>query len=152
MNIRYLAVPAVAVTLFAAGCGDDDKKSETTASTPQTQGSTQSTPAQAPAADAGGEEAVKQTVLDWTFKGDCELMTDKFLEAQAFVGDTREERCDFFEKAFQKPQYSEGDVKFRKVTVTGDKAVVTVGSDLANITTDYHLVAEGGKWRIDEAD
>ncbi len=79
-------------------------------------------------------------------------MTDKFLEAQAFVGDTREERCDFFKKAFVKPQYKESDVKFRKVTVTGDKAVATVGSDIANITTDYHMVNEGGQWKIDEAD
>ena len=149
MNIRYLAVPAAAVALFAAGCGDDDTKTDQAA--PQAPAQTQ-TASKAPAEPAaGGEDAVKQTVLDWTFKGDCDLMTDKFLEAQAFVGDTREERCDFFEKAFQKPQYKESDVKFRKVEVTGDKAVATVGSDLANITTDYHLVAEGGKWRIDEA-
>ena len=52
-----------------------------------------------------GEDAVKEAVLKWTFEGDCDLMTDKFLEAQAFVGDTREERCDFFEKAFVEPQY-----------------------------------------------
>src|SRR5215213_466123 len=145
MNMRYLALPAATLALFAPACGDDDKKTDTGAAQPaQTQ-------PQQTATDAGGEDAVKQTILDWTFKGDCDLMTDKFLEAQAFVGDTREERCDFFEKVFQKPQYKESDVKFRKVEVTGDKAVATVGSDLANITTDYHLVAEGGKWRIDEA-
>jgi len=158
MNLKtFLLVPAAALALVAAGCGDDDKSSDNGASAnpPAQQESTasQSTPAPAPASDApaGGEDAVKQTILDWTFKGDCDLMTDKFLEAQAFVGDTRQERCDFFQKAFQKPQYKESDVKFRKITVTGDKAVATVGSDLANITTDYHLIATGGKWQIDEA-
>ena len=135
MNLKtFLVVPAAALALVAAGCGsDDDKSSDKPAS-----------------ANPPAQDAVEQTVLDWTFKGDCDLMTDKFLEAQAFVGDNRKERCDYFEKAFQKPQYKESDVKFRKVSVTGDKAVATVGSDIANVTTDYHLVATGGKWRIDE--
>src|SRR3954453_23319400 len=108
MNLKtILLVPAVGLALVAAGCGSGDDKSTDKASSPQ--------------------DAAKQAVLDWTFKGDCDLMTDKFLEAQAFIGDDRKERCDYFEKAFHKPQYQESDVKFRKVTVTGDKAVVTVG-------------------------
>jgi hypothetical protein len=37
-------------------------------------------------------DAVKQTILDWTFEGDCDLMTDKFLEAQAFAGDMADRR------------------------------------------------------------
>jgi hypothetical protein len=154
---RFLLLPAAALALLAAGCGDDENNSEPAASNPPAQTTTQadkpaqpaeSAPAEAP---AGGEDAVKETILTFTFEGDCDTMTDKFLEAQAFIGDTREERCEFFQKAFSKPQYKESDVKFRKVEVTGDKAVATVGSDIANITTDYHLVSEGGKWRIDEA-
>jgi hypothetical protein len=157
MNLKtFLVVPAAALALAAAGCGsDDEKKSDTaasTSSTPSTQQQQQQTPPSTSSdAPAGGEDAVKQVVLDWTFKGDCDLMTDKFLEAQAFVGDNRKERCDFFKKAYVKPQYKESDVKFRKVEVTGDKAVVTIGSDISNITTDYHLVANGGSWQIDEA-
>jgi len=130
---RLIVIPAAALALLAAGCGDDENKSE-------------------PAASNTGEDAVKQTVLDFTFEGDCDTMTDKFLETQAFIGETRKERCDYFAKTFQKPQYKESDVKFRKVEVTGDKAVVTIGSDLANITSDYTLVAAGGKWQIDEVD
>ena len=151
MNLtRFLIVPAAALALVAAGCGDDDTSKDPQPQ-PQAASKDPSKPATpAPAADAGGEDAVKETILTWTFEGDCDLMTDKFLEAQAFVGDTREERCDFFQKAYTKPQYKESDVKFRKIEVTGDKAVATVGSDLANITTDYHLVATGGKWQIDE--
>jgi hypothetical protein len=77
-------------------------------------------------------------------------MTDKFLETQAIVGDTREERCDSFKSTFQKPQYSEDDVKFRKVTVSGDTATATVGSDISNVEAEYKLIAEDGAWKIDE--
>jgi hypothetical protein len=150
MKIHLLTAPAVALALVAAGCGDDEKKGDTGTAAPP---STAKEPVRPAPADApgGGEDAVKQTILDWTFKGDCDLMTDKFLEQQAFIGDNRKERCDYFEKVFQKPQYSESDVKFRKVAVTGDKATATVGSDISNITSDYTLVAEGGQWKIDEA-
>ena len=158
MNLKtFLLVPAAALALFAAGCGDDEKKSEPAAqSTPAQTQSTASqkpadtAPAEAPA--AGGEDAVKQVVLDFTFKGDCDTMTDKFLDTQAFVGETREEKCDYFEKQFQKPQYSESDVKFRSVQIDGDKATVVIGSDIANITTEYSLVTEGGQWKLDEFD
>ena len=159
MNLKtFLVVPAAALALLAAGCGDDDKKSDTGASsTPPTQqqstASQQTPPAstqEAPA--AGGEDAVKQVVLDYTFKGDCDTMTDKFLETQAFIGETRTERCDYFEKAFQKPQYSEDDLKFRKVAIAGDKATVVTGSDIANIETEYTLVNQGGQWKLDEFD
>src|SRR3954447_18996124 len=131
---RFMILPAVASALLAAGCGDDQKS------------------ATQPHPQASGEDAVKDTVLKWTFEGDCDLMTDKFLEDQAFIGDTRQERCDFFAKAYTKPRYKESDVKFRKVAVTGNTAVATVGSDIANVTTDYHLVATGGKWQIDSGD
>ena len=151
---RILLLPALGLALVAAGCGDDDKNSEPAASstptqTTQPQDPVKPAPEEAP---AGGEDAVKQTIITWTFEGDCETMTDKFLESQAFVGDNRTERCKYFEDSFQKPQYKESDVKFRKVTVTGNKAVVTVGSDIANVEADYHLVSEGGKWKIDEVD
>ncbi len=152
---RILLLPALGVALVAAGCGDDDKSSESaTTSTPAqtTQPRDPVQPAPEDASDAGGEDAVKETILKWTFEGDCELMTDKFLEEQAFVGDTRTERCDYFEDSFQKPQYQESDVKFRKVTVTGDKAVAVIGSDISNVESEYTLVAEGGQWKIDEAD
>ena len=148
MNLKtFLLVPAAGLALVAAGCGGDNKSSS------ETQAPAQSTAsAKTPAADAGGEDAVKAAVLKWTFEGDCDVMTDKFLEAQAFVGETRQERCDFFKKAYTKPQYKPSDVKFRKVVVTGKTAVATIGSDISNITTDYHLVATGGKWQIDSAD
>ena len=158
MKIHLLTVPTVALALIAPGCGEDEnEKGDTSASTPTAQEPVKPAPAQKPqeAADdppAGGEDAVKKTILDWTFEGECDLMTDKFLEEQAFVGDTRAERCKYFEDSFQKPQYSESDVKFRKIQITGDKAVATVGSDIANIEADYHLVAEGGGWKIDEVD
>jgi hypothetical protein len=100
---------------------------------------------------SGPEQAVKDTVLSWTFEGNCDAMTDKFLDDQAFFGDTREERCAYLMKTFQKPRYSEDDLKFRSIKVTGAKATVVVGSDISNITSTYTLVQQGGKWRIDDA-
>jgi len=157
---RYMTVSGAALALLVAGCGDDDKSSDkdAPAKAPAQQQSTASqppaetAPADDPAVDAGGEDAVKQVILDYTFKGDCDTMTDKFLETQAFIGETRKERCDYFEKTFSKPQYKESDVKFRKVEINGDKASVEIGSDIANVETEYTMVAEGGQWRIDEFD
>jgi hypothetical protein len=124
-----IALPIAIVALFVAGCGGSDSK--TSAPT--------------------GDQAVTGTILKWTFEGDCDTMTDKFLEEQAFIGDNRQERCAYFEKTFQKPQYSEDDLKFRSVKVAGPKATVVVGSDIANITTTYTLLKQGGSWRIDDA-
>jgi hypothetical protein len=100
---------------------------------------------------SGPDQAVKDAILSWTFEGNCDAMTDKFLDDQAFFGDTRTERCAYLMKTFQKPRYSEDDLKFRSVKITGPKATVVVGSDIASITTTYTLLQQGGKWRIDEA-
>lgn len=142
-----LCVAAACAALALSGCGGDDDEGggdQPAASAPTT---TQGAPS---AGGAGGEDAVKQTIIDWTFEGKCDLMTDKFLEEQAFVGDNRAERCKYFEDSFQKPQYSEDDVKFRKVEVKGNKATATVGSDISNVEADYTLVQQDGKWVIDE--
>ena len=159
---RRLAVPAAAAILALSACGGGDEGgSEPAASTPaptSTQAApppTETTPrAEEPAGEtpAGGEEAVKKTIVDWTFEARCELMTDKFLEEQAFVGDTRKERCKYFEDTFQKPQYSEDDLKFRKIKIDGSRATATIGSDISNVEADYKLVAQDGKWVIDEVD
>src|SRR3954451_15634019 len=125
-----IALPIAVLAIFVAGCGagDSDKTSAST-----------------------GDQAVTGTILKWTFEGDCDTMTDKFLEDQAFIGDNRQERCAYFEKTFQEPRYSEDDLKFRSVKVTGPKATVVVGSDIANITTTYTLLQQGTQWRIDDA-
>jgi hypothetical protein len=146
--------------IAAAGCGDDDEgKDEPTpaATTAQTEPSTAEEPttteSTAPPSEED-EEAVKQTVVDWTFEGDCELMTDKFLEEQLLgLGDNRKERCDLFEKQHQKPQYSEDDMKLDDVQITGTKASLTVSSDIApDIKSKYDLVKTGDQWQIDAAE
>jgi hypothetical protein len=100
---------------------------------------------------SGPDQAVKDAILSWTFEGNCDAMTDKFLDDQVFFGDTREERCAYLMKTFHKPSYSEDDLKFRSIKITGTKATVVVGSDISNITSTYTLVQQGGKWRIDDA-
>jgi hypothetical protein len=100
---------------------------------------------------SGPQQAVKDTILSWTFTGNCDAMTDNFLDDQAFFGDTRQQRCAYLMKTFQKPRYSEDDLKFRSIKVAGPKATVVVGSDISNITSKYTLVEQAGKWRIDAA-
>src|SRR3954452_5267364 len=131
MTKTLCAVLAASVLAFT-GCGGSDSSS----STPKS---------------SGPDQAVKDAILSWTFEGNCDAMTDKFLDDQAFFGDTRTERCAYLMKTFQKPRYSEDDLKFRSVKITGPKATVVVGSDIANITTTYTLLEQGGTWRIDDA-
>ena len=136
---RILSFPAVRVAIFIAvlalaGCGGASSSNDAAKSGTPT------------------EQAVKATILKWTFEGDCDTMTDKFLDQQAFIGDNRQERCAYLEKTFQKPRYSPDDLKFRSVRIAGSKATVVVGSDISNITSTYTLLSQGGKWRIDDAD
>ena len=131
-----IALPFTILALALAGCGGDTTKSASSG---------------AATTASSGDQAVKDAILKWTFEGDCDSMTDKFLESQAFIGDNRQERCAYLAKTFQKPQYSPDDVKFRSVKVTGPKATVVIGSDISNITTTYTLLQQGGKWRIDDA-
>ena len=169
MRSTPLAVTSAALALFAAGCGDDEPKKKdsaaqttvpaqtATATTPTapTPPTTPTTPTETTPSEPtppGGEKAAKDTVLTWIFEGDCDLMTDKFLEDQAFIGDNRKERCAYFEKTHQTPSYSKDDVKFRSVKIEGGKASVTIGDDISNVETTYLLVAKDGKWQIDDTD
>ena len=129
MKTTLLAL-AISAAIAAAGCGGGGEKK----------------------ADNSPEGQVKTTILDWTFEKDkCQYMTDKFVKAQAFIGDTRQERCDFLKKTFQAPRYSKDAVKFRKVEVGPTTATAVIGSDISNITATYKLVKTGDRWLIDEA-
>jgi hypothetical protein len=163
--MRLLAAILVSLALIAAGCGDDDEKEDEPAATTTAQTTTEAQPStaeepatteEAPPAEASGEdkEAVQDAVRDWTFKGECDLMTDKFLEDQLLgLGEDRKERCDLFEKQFQKPQYSEDQLKIEDVKVTGAKASLIVTSDIApDIKSRYDLVKTGDQWQIDAAE
>jgi hypothetical protein len=152
--MRFLTLPLTVLALAAAGCGSsDDKTTAQTSTTPATTTSSSTPTTTSPTDSIGADlDAVKATVLKWTFEGDCDTMTDKFLKDQAFIGDNRKERCDYFEKQFRKPQYPESDLKFRHVEVKNDTGTVVVGSDISNITTKYTLLRQGGSWKIDSAD
>ena len=159
--MRLLAAALLVLALLAAGCGgdDEDEKAGQPTATTQTQaepGAT--TEAAPPPAEQGGseedEEAVRDAVIEWTFEGKCDLMTDKFLEAQLLgLGESRDERCELFEKQHQKPPYSEDDVKIEDVKVTGSKASLVVTSEIApDIKSRYDLVKTGDQWQIDAAE
>jgi hypothetical protein len=129
--MNRIAAVAVLLALAVSGCGGGgDKK-----------------------ADTSPEGTVKTTILDWMFEQDkCPYMTDKFLEAQAFIGDSRAARCDYLKKTYQRPGYSKDAVKFRKVQVNGNTATAVIGDDFSNVEATYKLVKTGDRWLIDEAD
>ena len=156
--MKALALLLTALALALAGCGGDDDGNDEPSGSTTSQPSAQSAPAEEtePPAQSSGEdrEAVQEVVKRWMLEGDCDLMTDKFLEEQLLgLGDNRKERCDLFEKQHQKPQYGEDDIKITDVQVTGTKATLVVGSDNApDITSKYSLVKTGDQWQIDVAE
>ena len=159
--MKVLAAILIALSLIVAGCGDDDEKDEpaatttaqTTAEEPAT-GTTETTPAPSGEATDEVKEELRDVIIEWTFEGKCELMTDKFLEAQLLgLGDTRAERCELFEKQHQKPQYKEEQVITEAIEVEGNKASVIVTSDIApGIESQYKLIKTGDQWQIDSAE
>ena len=159
--MRLLAAVLVALSLIAAGCGDEGNQEEPGVTAPaqsptntEQPATTETTPAPPEEASEEDKKAVEQAVVDWTFEGKCDLMTDKFLEEQLLgLGDNRKERCDLFEKQHQKPQYSEDQLKIEDVEVTGTKASLIVTSDIApDIKSKYDLVKTGDQWQIDAAE
>ncbi|MEX2193696.1 MAG: hypothetical protein WD844_00280 [Thermoleophilaceae bacterium] len=162
--MRHLAIVTAALALFVTGCGgdDEDKEPAADATTPTTESqpaTTQSTPTEAEPTDtgetAGGpaseddEEAIRETLVTWLLEGPCDLMSDKFLEEQSFVGDTREERCELFEQSHTKPQYGEDDIITSGFRVDGDTASAVISDDFSNVETTFNLVREDGTWVID---
>ena len=90
----------------------------------------------------------------WMLEGDCELMTDRFLESQLLgLGKDRGERCEIFEKQHTRPRYGEEDIQITDVEVSGTRASLVVGSENApDIKSKYDLVQQGDRWRIDAAE
>lgn len=127
---RAILLLAAALAILAVGCGGDDSTS----------------------ADADDDQAaIESTINTWLFEGDCDVMTDKFLQAQTFESDP-DKACDLFETAFAEPLYSEDDVEITDVQVVGDKATAVVGGGGSDITSTYTLVRVDGEWRIDAAE
>ena len=162
--MRKLTIASAVLALLVAGCGsDDDGDSAADATTATTESQAATTPADAAgttetAAPKGGEAseedqaAIRETLVTWLLEGPCELMSDKFLEEQAFVGDNRRERCEFFRNAYQKPQYGEDDIVTSDYEVNGDEASAVVSDHISNVRTTFNLIRQDGKWVIDGTD
>lgn len=156
--MKLLAALLLSLSLLVAGCGDDEEQDEsastTTARTQTQPGATTEAEPPPAASSEEDEEAVQDVVKEWLLEGDCDNMTDKFLDAQLVgLGDNREERCDLFEKQFQKPQYGEDQIQISDVEVSGTKASLVVGSENApDIESRYDLVKTGDRWQIDAAE
>jgi hypothetical protein len=116
-----------------------------------TPGEEETTPADEPAGD--DEELIRETLLTWDFEGDCNLVTDKFLEDYTFISGDREQACQYVEKTFVEKLYSEDDVIIDNVQVDGDTATADFGSTIApDLTITYTLVRQDGVWVIDGYD
>jgi hypothetical protein len=116
-----------------------------------TPGEEETTPADEPAGD--DEELIRETLLTWDFEGDCNLVTDKFLEDYTFISGDREQACQYVEKTFVEKLYSEDDVIIDNIQVDGDTATADFGSTIApDLTITYTLVRQDGVWVIDGYD
>jgi hypothetical protein len=137
-RMRWFVLPLALVGLLLAGCGGGGEEG----GAQQGDGSAQTR----------AEKAVTDTIATWMLERRCELATDKYLEAQVGLGDSRRENCEFVRQTFTKPAYGRDDIKFSNVKITGSTATATVGDYHTNVTADYKLVLQGGRWRIDESD
>ncbi len=135
---RRVAILAVALAVLAAGCGDGSSSSSTTATADA--GTT--------AAVSDETAAIEATIRTWVLEGDCDLMTDKFLEAQTFESNPKR-ACKLFESLFEAPQYGAEDIEISEVEIDGDRASAVVGDAGAGVTITYKLVLDDGQWKID---
>jgi hypothetical protein len=145
--MNRIAAIAVAALLLLAGCGDDDNETTSAATT---------TPAPAPTGatgDSGADDAaIQDAILGYLLEGDCETMSDQFLEDQTFVTDGREQACAAFEELFTPPAYTAEDVVISDIEVDGDKATAVVGDNISNVEATYELTNVDGQWQIDSVD
>lgn len=152
-----LVLCIAALAAIAAGCGSDDSTSteaEATAPTTSTGATTSTT------SDGSDLDAIETTIKTWLTEGDCDLMTDKFLEEQTF-NDNPTEACKTFEASFSPPAYSADDIDVTDIEYVNDKATAIVGggpegvsitSGGEEVTSKYTLVNEDGTWKIDSAE
>ena len=146
---------------IAAGCGSDDStgtEAEATAATTSTDEATTSTTSTT--SDGSDLDAIETTIKTWLTEGDCDLMTDKFLEEQTFNDDPKQ-ACETFDASFSPPAYSEDDIDVTDIEYVNDKATAIVGggpegvsitSGGEEVTSKYTLVNEDGTWKIDSAE
>ena len=110
--------------------------------------------------DGSDLDAIETTIKTWLTEGDCDLMTDKFLEEQTFNDDPKQ-ACETFEASFSPPAYSADDIDVTDIEYVNDKATAIVGggpegvsvtSGGEEVTSKYTLVNEDGTWKIDSAE
>jgi hypothetical protein len=147
---KWLAVPVAVVALVGAGCGSDDSGKSDSTSSSGAQPTAKEPVKPAPAPAAGDQNEIKQAILAWEFEADCDAITSKYLHKEADIEGSDKELCDFEKKTFQKPGYPKSQITFPKIAVSGDKAVVKIGSPASSLTSEYDMVKQGGRWKIDD--
>ncbi len=97
-------------------------------------------------------QAIADTIVTVDLEGDCDLLTDRFLESQVFIGDDHELACKAYEKVFVEKQYGVEDLIISDIKGTQQKATAQFGSTIADLTLTYTLVNDGGTWKLDAFD
>lgn len=140
----------VALVALASGCGDDSEEPTGSTSTATTTSTSTGAAGASTELSAADRSAIERTIKTWLLQGECDLMTDTFLEDQTFIG-RREEACKTFETIFTKPSYGSSDIAITEIEAAGGEATALVGDDSSEITSEYELVQENGTWLIDSA-
>jgi hypothetical protein len=155
-----LVLCIAALAAIVAGCGSDDSTSTEAEATAATTATAEASTSTSTTSDGSDLDAIETTIKTWLTEGDCDLMTDKFLEEQTFNDDPKQ-ACETFEASFSPPAYSEDDIDVTDIEYVNDKATAIVGggpegvsvtSGGEEVTSKYTLVNEDGTWKIDSAE
>lgn len=153
--MRRTIATALLLAFGLVGCADsDDIAADDTENVSQeettTPGQEETTAADEPSGE--DEDLIRETLLTWDFEGDCDLVTDKFLEDYAFISGNREEACQYVEDTFVEKSYTEDDIIIDNIRIDGDRATADFGSTIADLTITYSLVKQDDVWLIDAYD
>jgi hypothetical protein len=99
---------------------------------------------------ASEKVAIVATLRTWLLSGDCDLMTEAFLEHQTLgMGGARDAQCAYFESIFTTPAFTARDIIVKDVDGTAGRATAVVTDDFSGAESTYTLVDSGDGWLIE---
>jgi len=155
--MRAIRALLAALILLLAGCGGEEPAPPASTTGPTgASGPTGATGATGSDSESGGaleasdQLMIEETVENWLSEGDCELMTDDFLEAQTFEADPQA-ACRLFRAQYETSDYSTDSVTASEFEGDGSEATVTITIE-GGISAVYTLIDKGEGWQIDSVD
>ena len=149
---KLTVVPAALLAALAlAACGGDDDGGEPSEQPAAT--TTAPAPAPTPTAESGGaaaapgEEELRETLIEWYARKDCDLMTDRFLEASVPGGSgSRAQLCAEWKK--NQLTFDPETIRVTKVQIDGETGRAEAEREGTSESPAYELVMEGGEWKV----